>query len=130
MVPLTFNGVGATNIDASGGTISLDGSLNGSGGLNEIGSGILVLDGTGTYTGGTTVASGELIVANNEAIEEGTSLAVGADAGSLFAAEAGSISTADAKPNFGAAPVPEPATLALLAAGSVAVLLARRRGRH
>ena len=85
-VPLTFSG--GAPIDASGGSISLDGSLNGSGGLNEIGSGLLVLDGTGTYTGGTTVAGGELVVANNEAIEAGTSLAVGAGAGSIFAAEA------------------------------------------
>ncbi len=125
---LTFNGAGATNIDASGGAISLDGLLGGSGGLCEVGSGLLVLDGTGTYTGGTIVAGGELAVANSEAIESGTSLYVGSNLSLL-----GTVIPLDAPQAIAAspaAPVPEPTALALLAAGSAAMLLVRRRGRR
>ena len=41
------------------------------------GPGTQVLSGTNTYLGGTTVENGTLVVANNEAIEDGTNLTVG-----------------------------------------------------
>jgi fibronectin-binding autotransporter adhesin len=125
-VPLGFNGAGATNIDASSGSIGLNATLSGSGGLCEIGSGLLVLGGTNTYTGGTTVVGGELIAANNEAIEDGTNVYVGSDLaafGTVVPAEVGNASAAPAP-----SPVPEPGALVLLAAGTALALL--RCGRR
>ncbi len=113
--PITLDGSSATNIDASGGTIDLDGSVSGSEGLQEIGSGVLVLNGTNIYSGGTTVDSGTLIAANSEAFAAGSSLTVGN--ASLFA-------MAIQGPTSAAAPaaVPEPATWALLFACAVAAV--------
>jgi fibronectin-binding autotransporter adhesin len=73
--------------------------------LTEIGGGTLVLAGSNTYTGGTDVERGTLIVTNAYGLENGTSLIVGPDASSIFAPAAAAVT-----------PVPEPATLALLAA--------------
>ena len=125
-VPLTLGGSSPTIIDASAGTISLDGTLSGGGGLKEIGSGLLVLGGTNTYTGGTTVASGELIATNNEAIQDGTSVFVGNDLGAfgtIVPSAASFLATAGAT-----SPVPEPGTMALVAGAGAAVLVLRRRG--
>ncbi len=75
----------------------------------------MVLSGSNTYTGGTTVYSGTLIVASNVAIQDGTDLSVGADLsafGAVIPSQAGG-----ATPAMAAAPVPEPGTLVLLAAG-------------
>ena len=87
--------------------------------------GALTLSGTGTYTGGTVVEGGELIVTNPSAIESGTNLAVGDPAElSLF----GNVIPAQAS-GAAATAVPEPGTLALLAvvlAGAAACGLMRR----
>ncbi len=119
-VPMTLNGLSATNIDASSGTINLGGSLSGAEGLQEIGSGVLVLSGTNVYLGGTTVASGTLIATNNEAFADGSNLTVGNAA--LF----GTVSEAPASPAAPAA-VPEPATWALVAAAAIAAAWRVRR---
>ncbi len=116
-VPLALNGAAPTNIDATAGTISLDGTISGTGGLREIGSGTLVLSGTNAYSGGTTVAGGVLIATNSEAIADGTSLTVGN--ASAFPAPVVPLVAAPSA----AVAVPEPATLALLAACGVTVLL-------
>jgi fibronectin-binding autotransporter adhesin len=95
-------------------------------GLTLGGEGSLTLTGTNSYTGGTYVEGGTLVAANNEAIEDGTSLFVGnANELTLFGgvvpATAGGAIAAPAT-----APVPEPDTLALMAAGGVLLLLCRR----
>ena len=97
----------------------LNGQNNG-GGLLKTGAGTLILAGTNTFTGGTTVAGGQLILTNNEALADGSSLTVG-DA-SLFSPIASAGATAHALPGSGSAasPVPEPGTLAILAAGILA----------
>jgi autotransporter-associated beta strand protein len=92
------------------------------------GPGTVILSGTNTYSGGTNVEAGILEVASPTALAGGTSLIVGQGASSLFGpivpAQAG-IPTASA-----VAPVPEPGTLALLAAGvAFAIGLRRRMGR-
>ena len=68
------------------------------------GSGSLYLSGTNTYTGGTTVSGGELIVTSPEAIDAsgvGTNLFVGNDLGQF-----GTISPASAGTPAGAASPP------------------------
>ena len=91
--------------------------------LHMAGSGTLTLSGSNSYTGGTFVDSGTLIVMNPGAIADGTSLTVG-DAGAFPAPVVPA-------PLAGAAvvPVPEPGSLLLLAAGG-ALLIMIRRLRH
>ncbi len=111
---------------SAGTTLRISGDI-GDGGLGKLlllnGPGTLELSGTGTYTGGTTVERGTLIVTNETAIENGTNLYVGSGLtvfGTVVPAEA-------ARPALTA--VPEPGTLALLAAMATFVLLPRRRMR-
>ena len=65
--PMVFNrsGSGGT-FDTRGNTITLANSLSGPGNLNKGGSGMLVLDGSDTYTGATSVNGGTLaLLADN-----------------------------------------------------------------
>jgi autotransporter-associated beta strand protein len=55
---------GALTFDRSDRT-SFDGTVSGTGTLSQIGGGTLVLNGVNTYTGGTTVAAGTLLVGDN-----------------------------------------------------------------
>jgi autotransporter-associated beta strand protein len=94
------------------------------------GSGTLTLSGTSSYTGGTTVHGGEMIVTNADGIYDGTSLAVG-DAsllGLLGDAPVPTMSAPVASPTVAA--VPEPGTLVLLGAGSALLAFYRKRRSH
>ena len=102
-----------SNLDVSastGNVLTIAGAISESGGscsLTLSGNGELILSGLNTYSGGTDVSGGTLVVSSNEGIADGSSLTVGAGAVSIFAGAA--------VPQT-AAPVPEPGTLALLAA--------------
>ena len=87
---------------------------SGSGALAMIGSGQLTLGGTNTYTGGTIVANGTLIATDSTAIEDGTNLYVGSGLLAFGAVVPPPLAAPAAAPSV--APVPEPGTLALLAA--------------
>jgi autotransporter-associated beta strand protein/parallel beta-helix repeat protein len=140
-------GVSLTVGNNSAGT-TFNGSLSGSGSLIEAGSGTLTLTASNRYSGGTTVGGGELAAENASAIPSGSLLAIGASGsvvlGTPGATELGEISGAGPLTSrvFGSssgpmAPsvggdintVPEPGTLALLAAGAAAGIGARRRHR-
>ena len=133
-VTMTLTGAyGPAVFDANGNTLTLRGSISGSGGLEKIGAGTLVLSGRNGYWGGTTVEDGTLIVTNNEGLADGSSLVVGDP--SLF----GTVSPAARNTGFSrnasgipaeagtTSAVPEPGTLALLAAAGALLLIHRSR---
>ncbi len=94
--------------------------------IAEFGTGTLMLTGTNTYTGGTFVNSGTMIVTNPAGIEDGTNLTVGN--ASAFPAAAPIVPAPVA--GLAAAAVPEPGTLALVAAAALSIgILRRKRGR-
>jgi autotransporter family porin len=103
-------------------------AITGSGSLIQLGSGTLVLSASNTYAGGTIVNAGELLVTNNEAIADGTNLAVG-DASALSLLPAAIVPSPPAAAPA-VTPVPEPGTLLLLAAGGALLAIGRRRRRR
>jgi autotransporter-associated beta strand protein len=112
------------------GTQTASYAISGSGSLSMVGSGNLFLSGSNTYTGGTFVTgAGVLTVTSPSAIEDGTNLYVGTTSGLASLGYPASIvpSGASAAP----ASVPEPGTLALLAAlGTASASLLARRNRR
>ena len=122
---LTVTGSGAllyaasSSIADNGAGLSL--TLNASGGT-------LVLSGSDSFTGGTNVQAGRLIVTSPDGIADGTSVTVGDP--TFFPPEArAAIPSARTNiiPAMAVAPVPEPATLAILAATASLILLGRNR---
>lgn len=112
-------------------------AINGTGSLTMEGSGVVTLSGTNTYLGGTTVTNGELIVSSPSAIDNdqiGTNLYVGNNLGAFFgtavpagAPVAGQPEAAAASALAATSAVPEPGTLALLAAALAGAAVYRRR---
>jgi fibronectin-binding autotransporter adhesin len=136
---------GSGVVTNSGGTLSVltvagssmtefDGMLqNGSGTLALVlnaSSGTLVLGGANTYSGGTDVNAGTLVIDSTSALPDGSSLFVGQGASSdfTFAPVAGG-GASPAAVSAGFAAVPEPGTLALLAAAVGAAVVCRFRRR-
>ena len=116
---------------SSGATLAIDGNISqtAASALTLSGSGTLILSGSNSYTGGTDVAAGTLILTSDTALPGGTSLTVGA--GGTFIYDP---SQANAAPISGAyesaavvATVPEPGTLALLAAAAAFLLIVAAR---
>ncbi len=66
-IPLTLTGTnGAANVDTNGYAVTLSGTISGIGGLTKLGSGILTLSGTETFTGGINVQAGTLVLTSTE----------------------------------------------------------------
>jgi len=118
-------------LDVGGsGTLTFSGSISGTGPLTMSGTGgTLILSGTGLYTGGTIVSAGLLAVTSGTALPDNQSLTVGAGGTLIF-----DPSYVAAPIVFGqslaVSPVPEPSTLALLAAGLVVGFGVWRRGKR
>jgi fibronectin-binding autotransporter adhesin len=108
------------------GTTNFSRAVSGIGSLTQAGNGTLILSGSNAYLGGTNVDAGTLVAASPEALPDGTSLTVGAEATSIFAvaAAAGPVEAGPVVAPSGVVAVPEPSTFALLAAG---ILLASCR---
>ena len=99
------------------------GSLSGSGGIVKIGPGELTLAGLDTYTGGTEVDAGTLIVTNPNALLGGTNLTVAAGGVLDFNPSASGAPVAATSISVVAA-VPEPATFTLLMAAALLAVVA------
>ncbi|MGO9114213.1 MAG: autotransporter-associated beta strand repeat-containing protein [Thermoguttaceae bacterium] len=70
---------------AAGSQLTISGGISGAGqSLTVNDQGTVVLKSANSYSGGTTVSAGTLILANSSAIATGTSLTVGADAALIF----------------------------------------------
>ena len=126
-------------------TFTLGNAVGGNGSLIQSGPGKLILTGSNTYSGGTTVSGGVLMVLSPWALPSGGNLVVGAGGAFLACPDSlapGSssdpaISSFSAIDTFAAAsqpassPVPEPSTLLLMlaAGGSGLLWRVRRRGR-
>ncbi len=64
----------------------INSSISGAGGVTKSGTGTATLSGQNSYTGGTSVISGRLLVTNPASLPTGSSLTVGTNAGSFFGA--------------------------------------------
>ncbi len=102
-------------------TFGDSGTISGRVGLSKTGAGTLILSGSDTYTGGTDVYAGALILASGHALPGESNLAVGAGCVLLFdPSRAAAPTTASAAAQ--SEPVPEPGTWALLIAGAFMVV--------
>jgi fibronectin-binding autotransporter adhesin len=126
--PMTIEGsLGVTLSGAS--TLDLGNVSEGIAGsaLTLNGNGHLVLTGADSYSGGTVVNSGTLIVDSTAGLKDDSSLTVGSAAASLFAPSAGAgASGAEAA---GVAAVPEPGAIALLVVGGMLIAIRGLRRR-
>ncbi len=115
-------------VPTAGTTLNIGGNISeqtlGAGSLSLDGPGTLVLGGSNSYTGGTTVtaAGATLVITSGSSIAPNTSLTIDAGGTLLFDPNgtADLVATASVSPAGAIAAVPEPGTLALLAAGLVA----------
>ena len=104
-------------VSSPSGVLVVSGNLGWAGGSYNAGNvvkdgpGLMVLSGDNFYTGSTVVEEGTLIAATSEAIPDGSSLIVGADAASIFDL---SMAGSPVTNSPAVAAVPEPGALALL----------------
>ena len=110
---MTLSRDGAIEVDDPAGA-TLSGPIGGTGSLSVIGPGVLVLSGTNSYSGGTNVLAGTLVITNPDALPSATSLTIGARGTSIFDISMAGSPVAGGGVSAGAvASVPEPGTLAL-----------------
>jgi autotransporter-associated beta strand protein len=135
--PITL--AGNLNVAPSAGsTLALDGNITQSGSGSSLtldDAGTLILGGSNSYTGGTTVNAGTLYVLNTGGLPIDQSLTVGPGAAVAFGpslAAGGAVFEAPAASGVAQSPevVPEPGTLALLLAAGTLLLAFRRRLRN
>jgi autotransporter-associated beta strand protein len=124
--PLIFADASTTVTLSAQGKLAVSGPISETGGSASLllaGNGVLTLSGTNSYSGGTTVTGGTLIVASPTSLRDGSSLTIGE--ASVFGSPI-AVGTVSSNENGGAehstTAVPEPDTVALLAATAIAGL--------
>ena len=94
-VPIVLATAGNNAVfDTMNNALSLSAPLSGSGGLQKLGAGALVLFGSSSYSGGTVVSAGQLYL-NGSATTPSVSVAAGATLGGLGAANAATVTVDD-----------------------------------
>jgi len=119
---------------ASGASLDLSGSLSealpGGSTLTLRGDGQLILSGSGSYTGGTTVEGGTLYMRTSTAIADGSALTIGAGGTFVFDPLVSGSPFAHSSPAAAVAPVPEPGTIVLLLVALWSAAACRRFSRR
>jgi autotransporter-associated beta strand protein len=124
-LPIVLNSAGSNVVFAlSGDALTIASPLSGPGGLDEIGAGVLILEGSDSYGGETMVSGGTLDLLSRSALMAGSQLMVGANASEIFGVVVQHNSLPDS-----AQSVPEPGTLLLFAAGMAVLAGCGRRWR-
>jgi autotransporter-associated beta strand protein len=126
--PLTIAGTSTLIAISGSGSLGISGNiLDGTSGTNASltlsssdGSGLLSLDGSNTFAGGVSVQSGTLILNGAASLAAGSSLVIGSAPSGSGMVLPSAVAFAPAAP-ADLAPVPEPGTSALLAAGVMLV---------
>jgi autotransporter-associated beta strand protein len=118
---------GGGEFDIGGGSVTVSGPISGAGPLVKTGGGELVLAGENTYSGGTTVFAGTLLVSSVFALPDGKALTVAAGATVVLQKDLNvqAPSGAAIRPaaSSSMASVPEPSALTLVVAGAVVACL-------
>jgi YVTN family beta-propeller protein/autotransporter-associated beta strand protein len=104
---VTLNGAGGTFEPNAATTFSIDGAINGIGGLTKNGGGTVVLSGINGYTGGTTVLAGTLQAGSASGFVNNTAYTVNGGTLDLnnFALTMSSLNGTGGTVNLGAAPL-------------------------
>ena len=127
--PITLAGNLAIS-ESAGSSLAISGNIGQSttAGLTLSGDGRLILSGSDSYTGGTTIAGGELVIESGKALPFGENLTIGA--GSVFVFDPSLVAGGASQPaGLSAASVPEPSTLALAVALLCSAAIYTVRGR-
>ncbi len=75
--PVSLTGAGVNTIEADAGTMTLSGSISGSGGLTKTGNGILALSNSAnSYSGGTVINGGTLTAAGSGCLGSGGTVSI------------------------------------------------------
>ncbi len=96
-LPLVLTG--NRTLNAAAGSLTVAGNIGqtgGSYGITKIGSGTLTLSGINTYTGGTLVSAGTVVVTSPSALPQGSALTVGYSGAFVFGASAATSTLAGA----------------------------------
>jgi autotransporter-associated beta strand protein len=129
----TAGGAIALVVGSDGVSTTFSGELTGNGSLTKTGPGSLVLSGSDSYSGGTTVDTGTLYATNFDALPNGR-LSVGAGGTFIFDPPASAAPDAAAapaaSPSAAAVAVPEPGTSLLLAISALLATFAAWRRRR
>jgi len=120
--------------DPYGNTLSIGGAIGGSGALAVTGGGTLVLTGSNSYSGGTSVECGVLEITDASALPGGTSLTVDSGGTFVFDPSYGEDGSPAASTMLAPAAiaVPEPSTLVLLGVAALVAafkIAGRRNGK-